>query len=72
MCLAFHSEAVFLERSENFLHRGDSHSERMDFQGWREALEACLQERNNNIENDNKNTPGLRFLFFVKAKDMII
>ena len=38
----------------------------MDFQGWGEALEACLQKRNNNIENDNKNNPGLRFIF-VKA-----
>jgi hypothetical protein len=43
----------------------------MDFQGWREALEACLQKRNNNIENDNKNTPGLSF-FFGKSYDRII
>ena len=40
----------------------------MDFQGWGEALEACLQERNNNIENDNKNTPGLRFIILSKPK----
>ena len=41
----------------------------MDFQGWGEALEACLQKRNNNIENEKKNTPGLRFLFFFKTTD---
>ena len=32
-------------------------------------MEACLQERNNNIENDNKNAPGLRFLFLFKTTD---
>ena len=46
-----------------FLQRGDSHSERMDFQGWGRSVGSLLIKRNNNIENDNKNTPGLRFIF---------
>jgi hypothetical protein len=36
----------------------------MDFHGWEKALEARLQRRYANPENDQKNTPGLVFLFF--------
>jgi len=61
----FHSEAVFPKLREfGFFPRGYSHSARMDFHGWEKALEARLQRRYANLENDQKNTPGLVFLFF--------
>jgi hypothetical protein len=37
-----------------FFQRGYFHSARMDFQGWKEALEACLQRRTDNRENEKR------------------
>ena len=69
----FHSEAVFPKLREfGFFPRGYSHSARMYFHGWEKALEARLQRRYANHENDQKNTPGLVFLFFLIVRMAII
>ena len=59
-----HAVRFFPDCKSGFFPRGYSHSARMDFHGWEKALEARLQRRYANPENDQKNTPGLVFLLF--------
>ena len=62
----FHSEAVFPKLREfGFFPRGYSHSERMYFQGWQEALEACLQRRADNLENKIREYPRFSIFFLL-------
>ena len=46
--------SFFPDCKSGFFPRGYSHSARMDFQGWKEAREACFRGRTDNPENVSK------------------
>ena len=52
-----HAVRFFPDCKSGFFPRGYSHSARMDFQGWKEAQEACLRGRTDNPENVSKEYP---------------